>query len=67
MDDWLLSGISINHALISFNFLNTLPGDNLNPDEVLAQLRLWNTLCSTQLQYVPFKEARQIYDLTPTL
>ncbi|KAJ9487373.1 hypothetical protein VN97_g5955 [Penicillium thymicola] len=49
MDDWLLSGISINHALISFNFLNTLPGDNLNPDEVLAQLRLWNTLCSTQL------------------
>lgn len=56
MDDWLLSGISINHALISFNFLNTLPGDNLNPDEVLAQLRLWNTLCSTQLQYVLFKE-----------
>jgi hypothetical protein len=52
MDDWLLSGISINHALISFNFLNTLPGDNLNPDELLAQLRLWNTLCATQLQYV---------------
>ncbi|QQK42877.1 Fungal transcriptional regulatory protein, N-terminal [Penicillium digitatum] len=49
MDDWLLSGISINHALISFNFLNTLPGDNLNPDELLAQLRLWNTLCATQL------------------
>lgn len=52
MDDWLLSGISINHALISFNFLNTLPGDRLNPDELLAQLRLWNTLCATQLQYV---------------
>jgi hypothetical protein len=52
MDDWLLSGISINHALISFNFLNTLPGDNLSPDELLAQLRLWNTLCATQLQYV---------------
>ncbi|CAI7617879.1 unnamed protein product [Penicillium glandicola] len=49
MDDWLLSGISINHALISFNFLNTLPGDSLNPDELLAQLRLWNTLCATQL------------------
>ncbi|KAI1833840.1 transcriptional regulator family: Fungal Specific TF [Penicillium roqueforti] len=49
MDDWLLSGISINHALISFNFLNTLPGDRLNPDELLAQLRLWNTLCATQL------------------
>ncbi|KAJ5772916.1 hypothetical protein N7457_007812 [Penicillium paradoxum] len=49
MDDWLLSGISINHALISFNFLNTLPGDNLNPDDLLAQLRLWNTLCVTQL------------------
>ncbi|KAJ5959195.1 uncharacterized protein N7479_006345 [Penicillium vulpinum] len=49
MDDWLLSGISINHALITFNFLNTLPGDSLNPDELLAQLRLWNTLCATQL------------------
>ncbi|KAJ5164585.1 uncharacterized protein N7500_006415 [Penicillium coprophilum] len=49
MDDWLLSGISINHALITFNFLNTLPGDGLNPDELFAQLRLWNTLCVTQL------------------
>ncbi|KAJ5129309.1 transcriptional regulator family: Fungal Specific TF [Penicillium bovifimosum] len=49
MDDWLLSGISINHALASFSFLNTRPGDNPNPDEVLAQLRLWNTLCATQL------------------
>jgi hypothetical protein len=52
MDDWLLSGISINHALISFNFLNTLPRDSINPDDLLAQLRLWNTLCATQLQYV---------------
>ncbi|KAJ6072641.1 hypothetical protein N7467_010726 [Penicillium canescens] len=49
MDDWLLSGISINHALISFNFLNTLPRDSINPDDLLAQLRLWNTLCATQL------------------
>ncbi|CAI7606907.1 unnamed protein product [Penicillium bialowiezense] len=49
MDDWLLSGISINHALISFNFLNTLPGDNPNSDELISQMRLWNTLCFTQL------------------
>ncbi|KAJ5322861.1 hypothetical protein N7452_011150 [Penicillium brevicompactum] len=49
MDDWLLSGISINHALISFNFLNTLPGDNPNCDELISQMRLWNTLCITQL------------------
>ncbi|CAG8421507.1 unnamed protein product [Penicillium salamii] len=49
MDDWLLSGISINHALISFNFLNSSPGDNSNPDGLLSQMRLWNTLCVTQL------------------
>ena len=49
MDDWLLSGISINHALISFNFLNSPTGDP-SPDGILSQMRLWNTLCVTQLQ-----------------
>ncbi|CAG8052922.1 unnamed protein product [Penicillium olsonii] len=48
MDDWLLSGISINHALISFNFLNSPTGDP-SPDGILSQMRLWNTLCVTQL------------------
>lgn len=51
MDGWLLSGISINHALISFSFLNTPPADSVVSDDMLVQLRLWNTLCLTQLQY----------------
>ena len=50
MDGWLLSGISINHAFISFGFLKT-PKTLVN-DEILPQLRLWNTLCLTHLQYV---------------
>lgn len=53
MDGWLLSGISINHALLSFTFLNQ-PSNNksLLSDEMLSQLRLWNTFCLTHLQYV---------------
>lgn len=52
MDGWLLSGISINHALISFGFLNQPPNKSLLSDEMLSQLRLWNTFCLTHLQYV---------------
>ncbi|KAJ5216309.1 Transcriptional activator of proteases prtT [Penicillium cinerascens] len=50
MDGWLLSGISINHALLSFSFLNQ-PSNNksLLSDEMLSQLRLWNTFCLTHL------------------
>lgn len=53
MDGWLLSGISINHALTSFGFLNQPPSKSLLSDEMLSQLRLWNTFCLTHLQYVP--------------
>lgn len=52
MDGWLLSGLSINHALTSFNFLNTLPTKSVLTDEMLSQMRLWNTFCLTHLQYV---------------
>lgn len=52
MDGWLLSGISINHALTTFNFLSNLPTKSVLTDEVLSQMRLWNTLCLTHLQYV---------------
>lgn len=53
MDGWLLSGTSINHALISFSFLNQFPTKSLLSDEMLFQMRLWNTFCLTHLQYVP--------------
>ncbi|KAJ5438422.1 Transcriptional activator of proteases prtT [Penicillium daleae] len=49
MDGWLLSGISINHALCSFNFLNNLPTKSVLTDEMLSQMRLWNTFCLTHL------------------
>lgn len=52
MDGWLLSGISINHALISFRFLHNTPDKSLLSDEMLSQMRLWNTFCLTHLQYV---------------
>ncbi|KAJ5168961.1 Transcriptional activator of proteases prtT [Penicillium canariense] len=49
MDGWLLSGISINHALISFRLFNNLPNKNVVTDETLCQMRLWNTFCLTHL------------------
>lgn len=52
MDSWLLSGISINHAIISFDFLNS-PQDRIVDDDLVKRLRLWNALCLTQLQYAP--------------
>lgn len=50
MDAWLLSGISINHALTSFAFLHAPPPKGALPDELLPQMRLWNTFCLTHLQ-----------------
>ncbi|KAJ5090237.1 Transcriptional activator of proteases prtT [Penicillium argentinense] len=49
IDGWLLSGISMNHALISFNFFSTLSNKSALTDEMLAQMRLWNTFCLTHL------------------
>ncbi|KAJ6096649.1 Transcriptional activator of proteases prtT [Penicillium sp. IBT 16267x] len=49
MDAWLLSGISINHALTSFNFLHSPPAKGVLPGEMLPQMRLWNTFCLTHL------------------
>jgi hypothetical protein len=54
MDSWLLSGISINHAIISFDFLDQLLADPVLTDDVIRKLRVWNALCLTQLQYVLF-------------
>lgn len=52
VDGWLLSGISINHALISFNFLNGSFTKSALTDEMLSQMRLWNIFCLTHLQCV---------------
>ncbi|KAJ6127332.1 Transcriptional activator of proteases prtT [Penicillium sp. IBT 18751x] len=49
MDGWLLSGISINHALLSFAFLNQPSNKSILSDETLSQLRIWNTFCLTHL------------------
>lgn len=50
MDAFLLSGIAINHALNSFGFLNSLSHKNTPSDDILPQMRLWNTFCLTHLQ-----------------
>ncbi|EAW25105.1 uncharacterized protein NFIA_105930 [Aspergillus fischeri NRRL 181] len=50
MDSWLLSGISINHAIISFDFLNHAPAELIVDNDMVAKLRVWNALCLTQLQ-----------------
>lgn len=55
MDGWLLSGISINHALMSFRFLklsSTKSFSHVSNEQILPQLRLWNVFCLTHLQYV---------------
>ncbi|KAJ5302813.1 Transcriptional activator of proteases prtT [Penicillium atrosanguineum] len=49
MDGWLLSGISVNHALLSFTFLNQPSNKSILSDEILSQLRIWNTFCLTHL------------------
>lgn len=51
MDSWLLSGISMNHAIIAFEFLDRIPAEPVVTDDMLKKLRLWNALCLTQLQY----------------
>ncbi|KAL1999876.1 hypothetical protein VTN02DRAFT_3858 [Thermoascus thermophilus] len=51
MDSWLLSGISINHAIISFEFLDRIPAEPVVTDDMLKKLRLWNALCLTQLHF----------------
>ncbi|RAH85641.1 transcriptional activator of proteases prtT [Aspergillus japonicus CBS 114.51] len=51
MDSWLLSGVSINHAIISFDCLNYGPTETMIDNETAAQLRLWNTYCLTQLHF----------------
>lgn len=67
MDGWLLSGISINHALISFGVLHQPPNKSLLNDEMLSQLRLWNTFCLTYLQYVPPFNIMILADNVPVL
>lgn len=52
IDNWLLSGISINHAIISFDFLNSSPAEHVVDSDLVRKLRVWNALCLTQLQYV---------------
>jgi hypothetical protein len=51
MDSWLLSGLSINHAIISFDFLSSAPAERVVDDDMAKKLRLWNALCLSQLQY----------------
>jgi hypothetical protein len=52
VDGWLLSGTSMNHALISFSFLNVSHSKSALTDEMLSQMRLWNMFCLTHLQCV---------------
>lgn len=61
MDAWLLSGISINHALNSFTFLHSQPPKGALPDEMLPQMRLWNTFCLTHLQWVLVLKSHYLY------
>ncbi|OQD73307.1 hypothetical protein PENDEC_c016G00619 [Penicillium decumbens] len=49
IDGWLLSGISINHALLSFTFLNQPFNNGVLNDEMFSHLRLWNIFCLTHL------------------
>jgi len=61
IDGWLLSGISINHALLSFTFLNQPFNNGVLNDEMFSHLRLWNIFCLTHLQYVYTKPINGLY------
>jgi hypothetical protein len=48
MDSWMLSGTSVNHAVLSFNLAN--PASEDDDDARLRNLRIWNALCLTNVQ-----------------
>ncbi|EXJ90645.1 hypothetical protein A1O1_03749 [Capronia coronata CBS 617.96] len=50
MDSWMLSGTSVNHAVLSFNLANPTPEEE-DEDTRLRQLRIWNVLCLTHIQF----------------
>ncbi|MBV36060.1 MAG: hypothetical protein CMP47_11525 [Rickettsiales bacterium] len=49
MDSWMLSGTSVNHAVLSFNLAN--PASEDDDDARLRNLRIWNALCLTNVQF----------------
>ncbi|KIW18953.1 hypothetical protein PV08_03242 [Exophiala spinifera] len=49
MDSWMLSGTSVNHAVLSFNLVN--PASEDDDDARLRNLRIWNALCLTNVQF----------------
>ncbi|KAF7618811.1 C6 zinc finger domain protein [Aspergillus flavus] len=72
IDGWLLSGTAINHALVSFDFLNHVPSELLIDNDIAAQLRLWNAFCLTQLHFAvgnarPFHLPQRYLDYCPRL
>ncbi|KNG81366.1 C6 zinc finger domain protein [Aspergillus nomiae NRRL 13137] len=72
IDGWLLSGTAINHALVSFDFLNQVPSELLIDNDMAAQLRLWNAFCLTQLHFAvgnarPFNLPQRYLDYCPRL
>lgn len=50
-DRWLLSGIAMNHAILSFDFLEDDSVMDMSED-ALRERRIWNGLCANHLQYV---------------
>lgn len=50
MDSWLLSGIALDHALMSFDFLKNAPYERVVDNDMVSQLRLWNALCLARVQ-----------------
>ncbi|KAE8144909.1 transcriptional activator of proteases prtT [Aspergillus avenaceus] len=72
IDGWLLSGTAINHALVSFDFLNHAPTELILDNDTAAQLRLWNAFCLTQLHFAvgnarPFHLPQRYLDYCPRL
>ncbi|KAI9037913.1 Zn(II)2Cys6 transcription factor domain-containing protein [Aspergillus affinis] len=51
IDSWLLSGNSINHSLVTFEFLNYTSSELIVDNKTATQLRLWNIFCLTQLRF----------------
>ncbi|PYH40359.1 transcriptional activator of proteases prtT [Aspergillus saccharolyticus JOP 1030-1] len=72
MDSWLLSGVSINHAIIAFDCLSYGPTVTMIDNETATQLRLWNTYCLTQLHFAvgnarPFHIQQRYLDHCPRI
>jgi hypothetical protein len=50
LDSWIISGVGLNHAVLSFGLANQGSTTTNEDRPALGRLRIWNALCLTNIQ-----------------